>query len=160
MEIIDNFLPSYNFKQIYSTWMSPTFDWYYTDEIVVGDRGRYQFYHRLYLDSTPTQKSPYMDFLQSCFIKLRVTNLIRVKSNLTPKTFFHRKSGYHIDCPNSKTAIFYVNNNNGWTEFKKGGKVKCVENRIVIFDSNLEHRGVTATNDRKVIINFNYDSID
>ena len=56
------------------------------------------------------------------------------------------------------TSIFYLNTNNGWTQFKKGGKVKCVENRLVTFDSNLEHAGVTCTDQkRKVVINFNYE---
>ena len=82
--------------------------------------------------------------------------------NLSPRTFFHRKGGMHIDLTGQsspqKTAIFYVNTNNGWTEFKKGGKVKSVANRIVIFDSNLEHQGVTCTDKkRRVVINFNYD---
>ena len=51
-----------------------------------------------------------------------------------------------------------MNTCNGWTEFEKGGKVKSVENRIVIFDSNLKHQGVTCTNEqRRVLINFNYE---
>ena len=57
----------------------------------------------------------------------------------------------------TKTAVFYINTNNGWTEFKKGGKVKSVANRIVIFDSKLEHSGVTCTDENKrVVMNFNY----
>ena len=56
-----------------------------------------------------------------------------------------------------KTAIFYVNTNNGWTEFKKGGKVKSVANRIVIFDSQLYHQGYTCTDQkRRVVMNFNW----
>ena len=51
-----------------------------------------------------------------------------------------------------------MNTNNGWTEFKKRGRVKSVANRAVIFDSNLEHRGVTCTDaNRRVLINFNYE---
>ena len=74
---------------------------------------------------------------------------------------FHRKGGWHIDFiddPPITTAILYLNSNNGWTEFKKGGKVKSVENRIVIFDSNLEHQGVTCTDElQRVVLNFNYE---
>ena len=42
---------------------------------------------------------------------------------------------------------------------KKGGKVvKSVANRLVKFDSNLEHTGYTSTNKkRRVVINFNYE---
>ena len=79
------------------------------------------------------------------------------------KTFFHRSSDYHVDLTNGpigqKTAILYINTCNGWTQFKKGGKVKCVENRMVIFDSNLEHTGFSCTDQkRKVVVNFNYES--
>jgi len=50
-----------------------------------------------------------------------------------------------------------LNTCNGWTKFKKGGKVDCVANRVVIFNSNLEHAGITCTDQkRKVVINFNY----
>ena len=55
------------------------------------------------------------------------------------------------------TAILYINTNNGWTRFKKGARVKSIANRIVIFDSNLEHSGVTCTDEkRRVVMNFNY----
>ena len=92
---------------------------------------------------------------------LGVTKLYRIKANLNPRTVFHRKGGWHIDFVNDppfKTAVYYVNTNNGWTEFKNGGRVKSVANRMVIFDSNLEHQGVTCTDEkRRVVINFNYD---
>ena len=46
----------------------------------------------------------------------------------------------------------------GWTQFKKGGKVKSVANRMVIFDNNLLHAGVTCTDEKcRVVMNFNYD---
>ena len=72
---------------------------------------------------------------------------------------FHDKGGYHIDgydC--SHTSILYMNTNNGWTHIKGYDRVKSVSNRMVIFDSNLKHTGVTCTNEkRRVMINFNYD---
>ena len=74
---------------------------------------------------------------------------------------FHDKGGYHIDgydC--SHTSIYYVNTNNGYTKFKKGGKVKSVENRMVIFDSDDWHQGFTCTDQqRRVLINFNFDKL-
>ena len=87
------------------------------------------------------------------------TKLYRIKVNLRPKSFFNRGSGYHVDgykC--SHTAIFYINTNNGYTQFENGTKVKSVENRIVCFPSNLYHRGYTCSDElRRVLINFNYD---
>ena len=55
------------------------------------------------------------------------------------------------------TSILYLNTNNGWTAIKGYGKVENVANRMVIFDSNLQHSGVTCTDkNRRVVINFNY----
>jgi len=86
-----------------------------------------------------------------------VKELIRVKANLKPKTIEHEHGGFHVDYYDVITGIFYINTNNGWTNFKNGAKVESVENRMVIFDSNLEHEGVTCTDeDRRVVINFNY----
>ena len=95
---------------------------------------------------------PYLPFF-------KMKELCRIKANLAPRTIFHRKTGWHVDnLPCSTTAILYMNTNNGWTEFKKRGRVKSVANRAVIFDSNLEHRGVTCTDvERRVLINFNYE---
>ena len=56
------------------------------------------------------------------------------------------------------TVAFYVNTNNGYTEFQIGAKVKSVANRAAIFDSNLVHGGHTATDQKtRVMINFNYE---
>ena len=167
MQVIDNFLPEYYFRQISNMILGPEFPWYFNDSAVVrGDDSGYQFVHTFYnvgRGGIISQSYPLFDIVQQ---KLGVKRLDRIKMNLNPKTVFHRKSGFHTDQRQStepvpqhqKTAVFYLNTNNGWTEFKKGGKVKSVANRIVIFDSNLEHTGVTCTNEkRRVIVNFNYD---
>ena len=168
MQVIDNFLPQYQFKQLQSLILDHKFPWYYSSNILRDD-DHYQFYHTIYNIHNvkdrviDTEYYSLFDFVQQ---KLGVKRLDRIKINLNPKTFFHRKGGYHTDqrqlqepAPqHQKTAVLYLNTNNGWTEFKKGGKVKSVANRIVIFDSNLEHTGVTCTNEkRRVIVNFNYD---
>ena len=42
--------------------------------------------------------------------------------------------------------------------FSQNAAYVSKSNRIVIFDSSLEHQGVTCTNEnRRVIVNFNYD---
>ena len=167
MQVIDNFLPEYYFRQISNMILGPEFPWYFNDSAVVrGYDIGYQFVHTLYnrdRGGIASNRYPLFDFVQQ---KLGVKRLDRIKMNLNTRTFFHRKSGFHNDQRHpreghplhQKTAVFYINTNNGWTEFKKGCKVKSVANRIVIFDSNLEHTGVTCTNEkRRVIVNFNYD---
>ena len=65
---------------------------------------------------------------------------------------------FHIDLPfKCTTGIFYVNSNNGRTEFEDGTKIDCVANRMITFPSHMRHAGVTTTDSHcKVLINFNY----
>ena len=167
MEVIDNFLSEYQFKQINKVILTDHFPWYWCADTLPPDDdyynpNDYQFAHRIFDLSDGGILSDYYSLCDILQQRLGVRKLDRIKMNLTPRTFFHRKGGMHTDLWGltsiQKTAIFYVNTNNGWTEFKKGGKVKSVANRIVIFDSNVEHQGVTCTDEkRRVVINFNYD---
>ena len=55
------------------------------------------------------------------------------------------------------TAIFYINSNDGYTEFEDGTKVESVANRWVSFPEEMKHRGTSCTDERvRVVINFNY----
>ena len=164
MEVIDDFLPSYQFKQLQSIILSWEFPWHFEEGIVGPNDGQYQLTHVIFNIRYGGVHSEYYSLFDVVQQKLGVCRLDRIKLNLNPKTVFHRKGGYHMDLrsddsyQHEKTAVLYLNSNNGWTEFKKGGKVKSVANRVVIFDSNLEHTGVTGTDEkRRVVINFNYD---
>ena len=56
-----------------------------------------------------------------------------------------------------KVGIFYLNTNNGYTEFEDGSKVESVANRFVSFTGDLIHRGVSQTDTKaRVVINLNY----
>ena len=58
---------------------------------------------------------------------------------------------------NQKTAIFYINTNNGYTLFKDGTKVDSVQNTMLIFDGSLDHCGVSCTDQkRRIVLNINY----
>ena len=164
MEVVDNFLEPYYFDQLYTVLMEEEIPWYYNDCKVRGEStdgdGLYQFIHGFYHFKRGGVVSDGFDIFERILYKLRIKELYRIKANLTPRTKSHDHSGWHVDFPSlpvGKTAIFYMNTNNGWTKFKKGGRVKSVANRIVIFDSNLEHAGVTCTDEkRRVVVNFNY----
>ena len=162
IKIIDDFLPDYYFKSIHNTLLGSEFPWYYHTHVSYTDieDDMFQFVYIFYADGTPTSNAQRFSLMEMCLQKLGVRNLYRIKANLNPRTFFHRKTGYHVDLENvgpHQTAVYYVNSNNGYTEFKKGGKVKSVANRMVIFDSKLEHQGVTSTDQKaRVVINFNY----
>ena len=161
MKIIDDFLPSYHFNQLQSIIFGKSFPWYYYPGTVMErgseiPKGPSQFVSTFYNEDRQYTASTFY-IIDPVLSYLNCQELKRVKANLNIKTLFHRKSGYHIDWRNVTTAVYYLNTNNGWTEFEKGGKVKSVANRIVIFDSNLKHQGVTCTDEkRRVVLNFNY----
>ena len=165
MDIIDDFLPSYQFKQVRSLLIGSDFSWYYNDGTVgpADPPGSFQFTHTLF-DRRPPWNGPtsqYFPFMEAFLVRLKIypEKLYRIKANLRTKTIFHRNGGYHVDAfPCPYTAVFYVNSNNGYTKFKKSGKiVKSVANRIVIFNSNLEHGGYSCTDENtRVVLNFNW----
>ena len=141
MEVIDHFLPDYNFNLLQSALMGDSFRWYYNKEIVGDNDGfnEFQFINFLYRDGK--NKSSFFPLLDLCISKLNI------------------KSGWHIDYPDMTTSIFYINTNNGFTKFKNGKKVKSVANRLVTFDSNLRHCGYSCTNEQvRVVVNFNYET--
>ena len=165
VDIIDNFLPSYQFQQLYNTLLSYDFPWYYYNGILrptlKGKKEQFQFVHMFYMreeiEATVSNHFPLIEYFIP-FLNINKNTLYRIKSNMNPRTFFHRCGGYHTDNqPCSTTAIYYVNTNNGWTHIKGYGKIKSVENRMVIFDSSLLHAGYSCTDENvRVVLNFNY----
>ena len=65
---------------------------------------------------------------------------------------FHKDFEYE-----HKNALFYLNDNNGPTIFKNGKTVESKANRLLIFDSKLEHASTYCSDEKiRVNINFNY----
>tara|TARA_B100000925_G_C21804215_1_gene385956 strand:- start:10 stop:492 length:483 start_codon:yes stop_codon:yes gene_type:complete len=155
-ELIDNFLEPKDLKTIQDLFLGNKIAWNCLDGAVSPNDGNYQFVHVLYTQYSPC--SPFFDALGPIWQKLQPCSIVRSKANLNMKTIEHVESEYHTDVDNCITAIYYVNTNNGYTEFESNGmKVNSVENRLIIFDSNEKHRAVTTTDtSRRVVINFNY----
>ena len=160
MEVIDNFLGEDEFKRIETVLMGDNFPWFYNPGIISleDEQGRFMFTHQLH--DNRRGSSHMFSLVDPLIGKLGVKKYVwRVKANLTTRTIFHRGGTWHVDIPDEilNTAIFYVNTNNGYTDFKKGGKVKSVANRMVIFDGDEIHTGVSCTDKKtRVVINFNY----
>ena len=167
IEIIDNFLPENIFYPLQNLMNSSTFPWYFNDtylcDVENTSLDNYQFTHsffgKVWVESVGETDaySSYNELLLPIIDKLKVKKIEKVKANLNPRTSTHIEGGYHIDMENVTTSILYMNTNNGWTEIQGGGKIDCVENRAVTFNSNLMHSGYTCTDQkRKIVINFNY----
>lgn len=168
--VIDDYLNVNDFLAIYSMLTDFSFSWncsavlsresiyshyMHPDLPVCEDRDNLQMIHNFY---------DFDRFLGDWNInqlvdKIMPAALIRIKANLNPRTSEIIKHGFHIDndFPNARTAVYYVNTNDGFTEFEDGTRVESVENRIVFFDSHLFHTGSTCTNyDRRLVVNVNY----
>ena len=160
-KIIDKFLSQKEFDPLERYMMGYYFPWFYMDrESYETETDTFQFQHTFYKGGEYPYISEYYDLVKPILRKLKVDEkkLHRIKAILTTKTPTHRFSGYHIDYKDMTTVAFYVNTNNGYTEFQKGAKIKSVANRAAIFDSNMVHGGHTATDQKtRVMINFNYE---
>ena len=163
VKIIDNFLEKKQFEFIHVSMMSAWFAWFYNDHITFDDEGErkskknhFQFTHGFY---TRYEKSNQYGIIEPIVDKLNCVGLTRVKANLGTRTEEHVEHGYHVDFenPSITTGIFYVNTNNGYTQFKNGQKVESVANRFIEFNSQELHQGVSQTDTKsRVAINFNY----
>ena len=166
MEVIDEFLDSSQFESLHDFMMGEEMPWYFNSYVdypagdyrFIDDPDNYQFVHNFYTIGKETH-SYLLSTLAPIIEKINCNKLLRVKSNLNPRTSKHIKRAFHIDTDyKNTTSILYINTNNGWTEFEDGSKVESVENRMVVFDSRLKHRGVTCTDQKqRVLINFNYE---
>lgn len=157
-EILNNFLEEKEFNLIKSTLLGNNFPWYYNDEVIHNNKNNFQFTHIFFIDHSIT--SNMFNLIKPLINKINPISLVRIKANLTTKTNTIIEHGYHVDYDteeNMKTAIFYINSNNGYSKFKNGKKIKSEENKLVFFNSKLTHSGSTCTDEKvRVVINLNY----
>tara|TARA_S200002703_G_scaffold100488_1_gene86815 strand:- start:305 stop:799 length:495 start_codon:yes stop_codon:yes gene_type:complete len=161
-KVIDNFLDKEIFKKIQKGILENTyFPWYfsdYTDYLKEKGLDKGKYIHTFYENNNSNSK--YYDLLLPIVEKLKCVSLIKIKINSTNYSDKIIEGTYHIDnkYKNTKTAVYYLNTNDGYTKFKKNKKkINSVENRMIVFDSNLEHLGTNTTNaKRRVVLNINY----
>ena len=165
VEVIDNFLPKDIFVEMQYKILANDFPWYYNNGIVgPHQKNKYQFVHTFFNCDINFSNlhNEYYNFIDPCLHKLGVKHLKRVKANLNPRSAKIIRHGFHIDVPEEwaddvTTSIYYVNSNNGYTEFEDGTKIESVENRLVSFPAKMRHSGTTCTDKQaRVVINFNY----
>jgi hypothetical protein len=159
-KIIDNFLDEKEFKEI-SLMTSTYFPWFMQERTSgQGDEERDKenlyFTHSFY-----TQSKWNSDFGKIVFPilnKLDIKALIRVKGNLytrSEKLFVHNK---HVDYEyKHEGALYYVNDNDGYTILDGGAKIESKKNRLLLFDPSLPHSSTTCTDSpSRINININF----
>ena len=172
MKIIDDFLPHEEFINL-SMCFPREIKREYQDTIVSFDKNEpfaydskdcYQFIHTFFSGKGPLVSN---DRSESCYIldtllkRLNPYYLLRIKANLRPKSNRIIHSQFHIDLGENtgqKTAIYYLNTNNGYTLFEEGStRVDSIANRLVIFDGSERHCGTSCTDQKlRMVLNINY----
>jgi hypothetical protein len=157
MKIIENYLKPEEFNNFKSMFFKNNFPWFLNT--ILPDIKEKQFAHYFFKNHQKT--SLFFDSLKPFIEQLSIYVLLRAKANLLIKTNKHIEHGYHIDDDNKKipikTAIFYINTNNGYTKFKTGEKILSKENTLVVFDNQEEHTGSTCTDEEyRLVLNINY----
>lgn len=177
-KVIDNFLDKPDFERLQQALLETDtgFPWFYSKVVTPGsdmecsEIDNWQLCHPFY--DIPKDKdfyrnnfyrTPTMDLILPILQKLEPKILIRVKANLNSRTHDIITHAYHTDVPADelaavgKTAVFYVNTNNGYTIFEDGERVESVANRIVMFDATQKHSGTTCTDQQfRCVININW----
>jgi len=165
VQVINNFLQNNEFHSIYKIITSDFFPWYLQKYKVFNEDNQTQFTHNLvkkYKDETKT--SFYVTPILSPLLReLKAKDVIRSKINLTYRTDKAIESLAHTDVSKidlndpSKTAILYMNTNNGYTQIVGGEKIKSIQNRLVVFPTNTSHFGVTHTDiEHRLVLNLVY----
>lgn len=159
IDIVENYLSNQEADYIESEMLGAAFPWFLNEKIVEESGAgllNYQFTHTFYRNHG--WSSDYAHLVFPIIAKINPLSILKIKANLNPVTENHHYGGWHtdyeIDC---KTAVYYVNTNNGFTELESGEKLYSQKNKFVNFDSRIRHSGVSTTDTRvRCVININY----
>lgn len=161
MNIIDNALNPDDFIRI-KNFMMDECDWYFSDTIASKKEFPICYFvhniYQLYEDNQIHCSNSYHLMIPILNI-LNPLAILRIKANMYINQNIFAEHENHIDNEREevKSAIFYVNSNNGKTIFLDGTEIESVENRLVIFKANTPHRSTNCTDQyRRTNINFNY----
>tara|TARA_R100000781_G_scaffold5741_1_gene6274 strand:- start:17 stop:520 length:504 start_codon:yes stop_codon:yes gene_type:complete len=162
-KVVDNFMDISYFYPLQALMFDESTAWYFSPkQLKFDEKARPFFDHTFYLNGVPT--SPRYDNLIPTLKFLKVKALSEIRANFVLREEKPYYSAWHCDRDNSfkgsKTAIYYLNNNNGATILKinnKDIKVDSKENRMLIFNSQIKHRQLTQTDTKeRMVINYNY----
>ena len=162
IKIIENFLEDNFFESLRKLVMESEFSWFKRDFMVGDNDGTLGYFGHSFFNKHGVNCRYHDQFIVPILEKLNAHAVIQVRANLTPSCFYNNiKSKFHTDYSYPcKTAILYLNTCNGGTELKIDNQiqfVKAEKNKMLIFDSNIEHAGTPSTDvDFRYIINFNY----
>lgn len=167
MEVIDDYLDEESFKQLQGRLLSQGICWHFAQFTDGRSENKDQFYfgHNIYINHSWV--SSLSNDLSPLIAKINPMAIHMIRANLMTKSQGHIESELHsdldINAPTKDridqwtTAIFYINDCNGYTKLEDGSVIESRANRLVAFPSNVRHLGATCTDEkRRVLINLNY----
>ena len=164
MQVIDNFLEEFEFREIYNTIVDNIeVPWIYNSVIAKKNEPAHNLCYFAHPIVEKWQwRSPFAHVIFPVLRKLhfelgvnsQFDNIKRIKCNLFPSNTVLSEHEMHADQPVSHTAaILYLNTCDGYTRI--GDKiVHSVRNRLLIFDGNVLHCSTNCT-DVKARFNIN-----
>ena len=160
--IQDNFLSIDHFQLLDIILLEHDFFWSWNSILYQGDFISDEKYNRQLVHWFYPKKGSFKDYYEVFKLipdQLGAKEVIRMKLNCNYPTDKTMEHGFHIDTEeNSKTSIFYMNTNNGYTKFEDNGEiVKSVQNRLITFDSSRRHSGSSCTDEyNRLVLNINW----
>ena len=172
IQIVDNFLSSYESDNLIKTfdgkidgyWASELFPWTFINDLNGEEYLGNYYFNKILMKNyeVPSKNASYwMPLFEPLIKRIGCRNIFRLKVNLYPRTHRRVHHSPHIDYESNsglRTALYYVNTNNGFTFFDgTRSKVKSKENRIAFFDGSNKHHSTTPTDcNYRVTINVDY----
>ena len=160
-KIIDNFLSKEFYDFISNELKDLKTPWYFQENDVPGVKNN-GFFSFCYYNNFRPMHNMFDSHITPILNRLDVKSCIQVRANLVFRDIDTIECPYHNDndCLYSTTAIFYLTNCNAQTILKINDKEVCidsVENRMLLFDTNILHKVKYQTDvHKRYVINFNF----
>ena len=132
---------------------------YYNSSVGCDDDKDFYFVHNIFTaEQGWVGDQSAIELIRPILNKFDIKALIRIKINFYARTEKIFKHSSHTDMDfKCKTALFYVNDNDGYTGFADGTKIPSKGNSLVHFDAGIPHYSTTCTDENlRCNINFNY----
>ena len=160
-QIFKGVLDKKDFEKINNFFTHINTAWFYQPKMITSssndDRGF--FSHALFHNNQITSDA--YSLMAPLLEKLNAGPLINIRANLNIKSDKQYASEFHNDYTYDEalTAIYYLNKNNGYTEFDDEDKTKVYSepNKVAVFNCKLKHRMMSQTDvNRRILININF----
>lgn len=152
-------LPKEQYEFIKNFMESDEISWHYNKGIShLSEKDDLRFYYFTHLFLINNVQSPFFGFLKPILDILKPQTLIRIKGNFYPSSEKIVQHNKHKDYEfKHLAAVYYINDNDGYTLFEDGTKIESIGNRLVYFDGSVPHCSTNCTTQHgRININFNY----